>query len=115
MESDTPTQERGNNLFTVSGTYQGVPYNVGVHPEGLPDGTEGAVGIVMGSGLVTTLLDFHNGLDFARTPVSDTEQLDNTDPTSVLAFLYDRTNVTTVEGDDVPDITPEDTPPGAIQ
>lgn len=94
-------------MFTVTGTIESVPYQVGVHDEPLDDQLYGCV---MGSTHATALLAANEGEEVTETPTHDPVTLSLTDPKTVLAFLRARTNVTNVEGD-VPTTNPDDDEP----
>lgn len=102
-------------MFTVTGlTEDGIGYlvDVGQHTP--------TFGVVSGSANVLDLLASSAGTQVQASPTSAAAPLDLDDPASVLAALYMLTTVTSVAGDDIPEVfdaTDEDgnpPPEGAV-
>lgn len=81
-------------MFTVTGALDGVMYQLGVHDEPQEDGRH-----IMGSSDIISMLELHEGELAVATPTATPVELGLTDPRSILAFLMERTDVTSVEGD----------------
>lgn len=98
-------------MFTVTGTLAGIGYQVGVHPQPIPDGDAGCV---MGSSNALDILRLNVGVEVQASPVSESVVLDLGKPDTVLAGLHALTTVTRVDGDDVPNVHGEPLVPGRV-
>lgn len=99
-------------MFTVTGTLDGVGYRVGIHPDGVDD--PDAHGVTMGSEHAITLIKLHEGQQVQASPTSTPVTVDPDDAKTVLALLYAKTAVSSVDGDDAPDDVLVQGPPGVV-
>jgi hypothetical protein len=90
-------------VFIVQGYIDGISYavQVGVDHQVM---SPRALGIVNGSPSAIQLLVDSEGLIVSVTPTGPSLAVSLTDPAGVLAALIAGTEVTSVEGDDVPDL-----------
>lgn len=88
-------------MFTVEGYIDRVSYAVEV---GHPDDEVAGYRITAGSTSALAVLRAHDGEDVEITPVGPTITADAGTAEGVLAILTGHTEVTGVEGDDVPDL-----------
>src|SRR4051812_38582361 len=85
--------------FTVQGYIDGVSYAVEVGGETVP-----REGIAGGSPSALGVLRDHEGTDVLVSPVGPSITADLSTPEGVLAVLTAHTEVTSVDGDDVPNL-----------
>ena len=97
-----PEAKERSVVFTAQGYVDGVSYavRVGVRPDAVP----AATGIVDGSMSAIAVLRGFEGDPISLTPTGPVIVGSLTDRAGVLAVLLARTQVTKVEGDDVPDL-----------
>lgn len=88
--------------FTVQGYIDGVSYAVAVGID--PETTVDALGVVAGSPAALDVLASWDGRSVEMSPVGPFITGSTTDPRGVLAVLTAITEVTSVVGDDVPDL-----------
>lgn len=98
-------------MFQVEGYVNGVSYAVrfGANPELDAERTE-RVGGVIGSGRALDVLRQFEGIPVLVTPTGPSILGSLSDPAGVLAVLTTQTEVTSVTGDDIPELTPAGDP-----
>jgi hypothetical protein len=104
-------------VFVVEGYIDSVSYAVqvgGDTADAVLDPRAERAGAVVGSPSAISVLSLHEGRDVLVTPVGPAVVGSVTDPAGILGVLYAHTEVTSVSGDDVPDLglAPE---PGTVQ
>lgn len=94
-------------MITVQGYVDGVSYAVQIGGDS-PIGMRDRTGMTSGSPAAVVLLDECDGDVVAISPVGPSMVADASTPEGALAILHARTQVTSVEGDDVPDLLETD-------
>lgn len=94
-------------MFMVEGYIKQVSYavRVGVDPKADPGRMERA-GKVLGTGRAIDVLHQFDGIPVLVTPTGPSVVGSLTDPAGVLAVLLTQTEVTSVTGDDIPELIP---------
>lgn len=91
-------------MINVMGYIDGVTYTVQIGGD-TPIGMRDRTGLTSGSEGAIALLDEYDGTEVVDvTPVGPHVKADPATPEGALAILHARTQVTSVEGEDVPDV-----------
>jgi hypothetical protein len=99
----TYTHRKEDHVFTATGTYEGVPFDVTIDD-----------GVVSGSDRIADLLLSREGQEFSATPTSGARALVLDDDLSVLIALQNLTSLVGTSGDVPVEETDDDVPADAV-